>query len=98
MAKSVVLTRGVGVKVVFRFEGAATHAGSCEVVWFFVVGVWEVYPKMFTRCIGAVVVFLVGAVGPAASSDARASEFIYAGGWLGYRGCVGNFVVCSHGQ
>ena len=53
---------------------------------------------MFTRCIGAVGVVLVGAVGPAASPDAQASEFVYAVGCLRCRGCVGQFVVCSHGQ
>ena len=31
VAESVVCARGVGVAVVFRFEGAATHAASCEV-------------------------------------------------------------------
>ena len=44
VAESVVCARGVGVTAVFRFEGAATHAGSGEVVGFLVVGVWEVRP------------------------------------------------------
>ena len=49
MAERVVCARGVGVVVVFCFEGVTTHAGSCEVVRFFVFGVWKVFPKIFAR-------------------------------------------------
>ena len=37
-AERAVCARGVDVAVSFRFEVIATHAGSCEVVWFFVFG------------------------------------------------------------
>ena len=60
-------SRGVSVAVVFRFEVFETHAGFRKVDRYVVFEVREDFPMVFARCIGAVRVVWVGAVGPPAS-------------------------------